>query len=108
MISKDEKMNLNDEITIIYKINGESNIKIFDDTFVNNNKNNCKIIYKNQEYELTELFKVENIKNNKLEIKLKNINNIDSMKAMFYECKSLLSLPDISKWNTKNIKDMSF
>ena len=108
MISKDEKMNLNDEITIIYRINGESNIKIFDDTFVGNNKDNCKIIYENKEYQLTELFNVEKIKNNKLEIKLKNIDKIDSMKAMFYKCKSLISLPDISKWNTKNITDMSF
>ena len=74
---KNDTMNINDEITIIYKINDESNIKIFDETFVNNNKNNCKIIYENQEYELTEQFNVENIKNNKLEIKLKNINNIN-------------------------------
>ena len=26
---------------------------------------------------------------------------------MFYECSSLSSLPDISKWNTNNIKNMS-
>ena len=26
---------------------------------------------------------------------------------MFYNCKSLKSLPDISKWNTKNVTDMS-
>ncbi len=29
------------------------------------------------------------------------------MKYLFYDCKSLLSLPDISKWNTNNIVDMS-
>ena len=27
---------------------------------------------------------------------------------MFSECKSLISLPDISKWNTKNVQDMSY
>ena len=27
------------------------------------------------------------------------------MSYMFYECNSLLSLPDISKWNTNNIMD---
>ena len=27
---------------------------------------------------------------------------------MFYGCSSLISLPDISKWNTNNVKDMSF
>ena len=26
---------------------------------------------------------------------------------MFYECSSLKSLPDISKWNTNNVTDMS-
>ena len=30
------------------------------------------------------------------------------MRAIFYECSSLKSLPDISKWNTNNITDMSF
>ena len=29
------------------------------------------------------------------------------MMSMFRECKSLTSLPDISKWNTNNVKDMS-
>ena len=26
---------------------------------------------------------------------------------MFYECNSLISLPDISNWNTSNVKNMS-
>ena len=26
---------------------------------------------------------------------------------MLYECNSLISLPDISKWNTSNVKEMS-
>ena len=29
------------------------------------------------------------------------------MRCMFYGCSSLLSLPDISEWNTNNITDMS-
>ncbi len=29
------------------------------------------------------------------------------MSSMLYECNSLISLPDISKWNTSNVKDMS-
>ena len=27
---------------------------------------------------------------------------------MFYGCSSLSSLPDISKWNTNNVKDMRY
>ena len=30
------------------------------------------------------------------------------MKAMFRECKSLEVLPDISKWNISNVKDMKY
>ena len=30
------------------------------------------------------------------------------MNAMFAECSSLISLPDISKWNTKNVNDMRY
>ena len=33
----------------------------------------------------------------------KNVNN---MSGMFSECSSLKSLPDISKWSTKNVNDM--
>jgi len=27
---------------------------------------------------------------------------------MFYRCRKLESLPDISKWNTINVRDMSY
>ena len=30
------------------------------------------------------------------------------MSSMFYGCSSLSLLPDISKWNTNNVTDMSF
>ena len=29
------------------------------------------------------------------------------MSYLFYKCKDLKSLPDISKWNTYNVTDMS-
>jgi len=32
-----------------------------------------------------------------------NINKIINMSNMFYYCNSLVSLPDISKWNTYNV-----
>ena len=37
-----------------------------------------------------------------------NTNNVTDMSGMFYNCSSLLSLPDISKWNTNNVTDMSW
>ena len=30
------------------------------------------------------------------------------MKSLFCDCSSLISLPDISKWDTNNVTDMSF
>ena len=33
--------------------------------------------------------------------------NVTNMRSMFYGCSSLISLPDISKWDTKNVTDMS-
>ena len=36
-----------------------------------------------------------------------NTNNVKNMSWMFSNCKSLSSLPDISKWNTNKVTDMS-
>ena len=96
------------EINIIYDVNRESNNRIFGSEFVKNNKNICKMIIDNKEYEITEKYKVKRKNNNKLEIKLKGIDNVTDMSYMFKGCSSLSFLPDISKWNTNNIKDMSY
>ena len=103
-----KKTEFHDEITMIYNINNNEKIKILGKQFVENNKNNCKILYKNKEYELTEEFDTKNINKDKLEIKLKGINNVTSIKYLFYECKSLELLPDIHKWNMENVTNMSF
>ena len=97
------------EINIIYDIDKgyKNEINIFGDEFIKNNKNKCKMIIDNKEYEITNKFNVENYNNNRLKIKLKKIYNITNMSYMFSGCSSLLSLPDISKWNTNNITDIS-
>ena len=93
------------EISIIYKkYENENDIKIFGNKFVENNKNKCKFIYKEKEYELQEYFE---IKENELEIKLNGIDKITDMSYMFHNCYSLESLPDISNLNTNNVTDMS-
>ena len=95
------------EINIIYEINRKKNIRIFGSNFVKNNKNICKMIIDNKEYEITEKYKVKSKNNNKLKIKLKGIDNVTNMSYMFYECSSLSSLPDISKWNTNKVTDIN-
>ena len=37
-----------------------------------------------------------------------NTNNVTDMSLIFYDCHSLISLPDISKWNTNNIEKIKF
>ena len=100
-------ININDDI--IYKPNNEDKVRIFGNRFVCNNKENCKIIYNKKEYELKEYFNdIDKKYNNKdeIKIKLKGINNITNMNCMFRDCKSLSSLPDMSKWDTSKVFDM--
>jgi len=95
------------EINIIYDMNNENKVKIFGYEFVKNNRNICKIIIDNKEYEIRVKLKVKSNNNNKLKIKLKGIDNVTNMSHIFEGCSSLTSLPDISKWNTSKVTNMS-
>ena len=103
-----KKMNIKEtnEITINYKIKGNNEIKLFNKFFTLANKNYCKIIYEDNEYELQENFKINNKNKNILTITLRGIRNINNIDSMFSGCESLLSVSDIWKWNTSNIEDM--
>lgn len=79
-------------ITIQY-LNAQKYIRIFDKQFVENNENSCEIVYKGEDYYLSEFF--ETNPNEKLEIKLKRIGKITDMSHMFDECEDLESLSDI-------------
>ena len=37
-----------------------------------------------------------------------NTSKLNNMRNMFSECISLLSLPDISNWNTSNVNNMTY
>ena len=108
-IDEDSEDN-NDYITIKYKIiKGDRKIKIFGKEFCNKYKNICKIIYENKKYKLKEYFELNKIETkNIFEIKLTKINRIKEAKNIFDRCYALISLPDISKWNTNNVNDMSY
>ena len=81
-------------------------IRIFGENFVKNNKNKCKIIYKNKIYDLKEYFEEidDNYNREAKEIKLKLIfwENITDMSYMFEGCSQLKSMSEYSKGN-KNI-----
>ena len=75
-------------INIIYNINEKDKeygyINIFGSEFVKNNKNICKMIIDNKEYEISDKYNIKSYNKNKLEIKLKGINNVTNMSSMFY------------------------
>ena len=117
-VSKNEEYENINEMIIKYKIDDNikysKDIRIFGDEFVKNNKDKCKIIIKGKEFELSTHFNIniKKLKNNIFEIKLKGMKQITNISFMFrgihYDYIPLLSLSDISKWNTRNVTDMSF
>ena len=104
------------ELTIIYNIKGNKPIKLFDYAFVEKNKDNCFLKINNKKIALCEYYHLEELNSKNLTVILVENNPktnkiITNMSRMFYECESLLSLPDISKWNNSNvthIKDMFY
>ena len=87
------------ELEIIYGprwITDDILTRIFGKNFVNNNKDKCRIIYKNLEYELKENF--EGIGNynysDKNILTLRIIKNFNDMSFMFSGCTSLVSFSE--------------
>ena len=74
-------------------------LRIFGEIFVKNNKDKCKIIYKEKEFEMQEYFEdIDNNYNNyknEIILKLRIYNNITDLSHMFDGCKSLFSINDI-------------
>ena len=89
-----------------YKSSNNDKTKLFGLDFVYENKDKCKIIYNAKEYKLVEY--LEDIdknynRNNIIKIQLKINNNITSLNYMFYQCKELLSMREISDFDNYNI-----
>ena len=81
-------------------------VRVFGNIFVEHNSANCKIIYENKMYDLDQDFTIKNIFSDFLTIKLRGISKIIDMSYLFWKCSYLYSLPDINKWDTKNITNM--
>ena len=114
---KDNNVN---EINIIYKTENKEELNIFGYNFVRNNKDICHILIDNKKIHLCAKLRLnDNQKNNymfhiyKSSLSLPDISkwdtkNVTNMTCMFSGCRSLSSLPDISKWDTKNVTNMKF
>ena len=88
----------------------DEKIKLFGSEFVENNKEKCILIINENIYKLSEYInrKEIKIKDKKFRIELIEIFNVNNMSYMFNDCSSLLSIHDISEWNTNNVNDMSY
>ena len=97
-------------IDIIYLVpHNDDKIQLFGAKFVENNKNKCKIIYKNREGTLKQFHKLtsEDKKSSTLTIKLNGLNLVSNMEEMFRFCKYLQKLPNISRIDTSKVVDIS-
>ena len=103
------KMNI-DEIELVYAVKDKKEVELFGETFAEKYKGKCKLIIDGQEEELKSkhIFgKFFGTTQEILKIKLKGITNILDMSGMFHSCSSLVSVPDIDRWNTDKIRDMN-
>ena len=108
-INENKKLN---EMSIIYRIGDfDTDIKLFGEEFVKNNKKKCVLIIDGKEHEICEIMDRDDltcIKKNILKIKLKEIETITDMSYMFSKCDTLIDLPDISEWDTSNVNNMKY
>ena len=89
---------------MIYK--NEEKIKLFGELFIKNNKDNCFLLIDDKIKELCGEYN-SNRKERNIKIKLIELNDIENMSFMFFDCLSLLSV-DMSKWNINSVKNLDF
>ena len=80
-------------------------INIFSEYFVKRNKNKCHLIVNNK---YSKLFSYIIYNNAIKHIKLKIISNLIYLNRMFYNCDSLISMPEIYNFDTKRVVDMQY
>ena len=106
-----DNINLNDTINIyIDSKQNESTISQNNTNFLTGNEN-FKFIIPLSFYRLIDMRGMFSGCNSLIsipDISNWNTSNVKYMSDMFYKCSSLISLPDISKWNISNVKFMNY
>ena len=80
--------------------------KIFNEDFVKNNEPNFIIIYNNQKLNLTSFLEISSDKKS-FEINLLQTNKITNVSKMFSGCTDLDSFQSLSELDTENVTDIS-
>jgi len=104
---------MNNEMELIYHSNNnniDGYINLFGKAFVKNNENNCILIINNKLYDIKDKY-YYNILDNYIHryiiiVKLIEKYIITDMSYMFYGCKNLISVKNISYWDTINVTNM--
>ena len=101
-------------MTLKYKIDkNKKGIRLFGTTFVNKNKNNCKLIINGKDFEFcyyltdAQINGLTSIRAGILEIKLEETkrNSVTDFSNMFYKCLSLNEID--TEWETSHVMDMN-
>jgi surface protein len=96
------------KITIRYLKEDKNKIRIFGQNFVSINRDSLMMEIEGKETALEEYYYGnENDSKKIIEIKLIGINKVINLSYMFFDCTSLISISDISTWDTSNVKDIS-
>ncbi len=82
-------------------------IRLFGNVFYKENGNKCKMIINNETKDLMEFYIFKD-KKKELNVELVINEKLKDMHGMFYECKRLQSVSDLSNIDTTLVKDMSF
>ena len=101
----------NNKCTMIYSLINveEKKIRIFGAEFVRINKDNCYIIINgDKKKDLCEFYEYDNNYEENISIELIMNEEVTKINQLFYGCTSLISLSDISYWNTSKITEMEF
>lgn len=101
------------DMWMFYRVNKAKDfrkVKIFGESFVENNKNKCKILVNKETKDLTDYYKYSDseIKNNVLTLRIMSTSNIINLSYMFSGCSTLLEVRGTDKWKTDNVTDMSY
>ena len=94
-------------INIIYKTNKEGEGDIFGKKFVENNKNNIKLIINENENKI-DLIRRYKLKKGENNIKIIIKNKITNLEYMFEYCKSLINIEELKYLDTKDINNFSY
>ena len=98
------------ELILLYKIQGhEKNIRLFGDTFFENNQNNFSLFINDKEVQFCDIISKNQIEGNSniFKVILKEKRHVDDYSYLFFKCNSLYSFTNVDKMNLSHVTNIS-